>query len=125
MVQLKIKIWTKRKIKRFRESIDKKVIFEWGVIAVLLFIVYFMFNYLLMPQINLNGGKHIVINYKDNYFKDWSNIFYDIAEKLEIPIASGFKISHDKQKLTLPYGIECEFNAKEGEIKLLENIFIA
>ena len=67
MVQLKIKIWTKRKIKRFRESIDKKVIFEWGVIAVLLFIAYFMFNYLLMPQINLNGGKHIVINYKDNY----------------------------------------------------------
>ena len=67
MVQLKIKIWTKRKIKRFRESIDKKVIFEWGVIAVLLFIAYFMFNYLLMPQINLNGGKHIDINYKDNY----------------------------------------------------------
>lgn len=55
----------------------------------------------------------------------FDNIFYDIAEKLEIPIASGFKISHDKQKLTLPYGIECEFNAKEGEIKLLENIFIA
>ena len=69
MVQLKIKIWTKRKIKRFRESIDKKVIFEWGVIAVLLFIAYFMFNYLLMPQINLNGGKHIVINYKDRLIR--------------------------------------------------------
>lgn len=55
------------------------------------------------------------------YFND---IFYDIADKLEIPIASGFKISHGKQKMTLPYGIECKFDAKKGEIKILEKIFI-
>ena len=85
---MKIKIWTKRKIKRFRESIDKKVIFEWGVIAVLLFIAYFMFNYLLMPQINLIGGKHIVINYKDNY----SDMGYS-AKYLGKDVTSDVKVS--------------------------------
>ena len=77
---MKIKIWTKRKIKRFRESIDKKVIFEWGVIAVLLFIAYFMFNYLLMPQINLIGGKHIVINYKDRLLRFGSEIIFEMCK---------------------------------------------
>ena len=85
---MKIKIWTKRKIKRLRERVDKRAIFEWGVIVVLLFVAYFMFNYLLMPQINLNGGRHVVINYKDNY----SDMGYS-AKYLGKDVTSDVKIS--------------------------------
>ena len=53
----------------------------------------------------------------------FDNIFFDIAKKYNIPIASGFKISHGKQKMTLPYGVQCQFDTKKGEIKMLESIF--
>lgn len=72
---------------------------------------------------NIKGivvGEFLSIE-EEQYF---DNIFYDIAEKLDIPIASGFKISHGKQKMTLPYGIKCEFDAKVGEIKILDDIFV-
>ncbi len=72
---------------------------------------------------NIKGivvGEFLSIE-EEQYF---DNIFYDIAERLDIPIASGFKISHGMQKMTLPYGIKCEFDAKVGEIKMLEDIFI-
>ena len=72
---------------------------------------------------NIKGivvGEFLSIE-EEHYF---DNIFYDIAERLDIPIASGFKISHGKQKMTLPYGIKCEFDAKVGEIKILEDIFV-
>ena len=72
---------------------------------------------------NIKGivvGEFLSIE-EEHYF---DNIFYDIAERLDIPIASGFKISHGKQKITLPYGIKCKFDAKVGEIKILEDIFV-
>ncbi len=71
---------------------------------------------------NINGiviGDFLSVD-NEKYF---SNIFTDIAKKYNIPIASGFKISHAKQKITLPYGIQCEFNSKIGQIKILENIY--
>jgi len=39
----------------------------------------------------------------------------EIAENLNIPVAGGFKISHEKQKITLPIGV----NAKLDGLKLI------
>ena len=61
------------------------------------------------------------LNIEDSQYFD--NIFFDIAKKYNIPIASGFKISHGKQKMTLPYGMQCQFDANKGKIKMLESIF--
>lgn len=39
----------------------------WGIIIVLIFVAYFIYQFLLLPQINLNGKKKVVLNYKDKY----------------------------------------------------------
>lgn len=44
--------------------------------------------------------------------KQWfDELFYEIAAELQIPVISGFKITHEKDKVTLPYGanakLEC------------------
>ena len=55
---------------------------------------------------NLNGivlGDFLKI---DN--KIWfENLIYEIAQELNIPVLGGFKITHRKNKLTIPLGINC------------------
>lgn len=34
----------------------------------------------------------------------FDELFYEIAENLKVPVVSGFKITHKKDKVTLPYG---------------------
>ena len=37
--------------------------------------------------------------------KNWlDDLFYEIADKLQVPVLGGFKITHEKDKVTLPYG---------------------
>lgn len=37
----------------------------------------------------------------ENQLKD---LFYEVADKLNIPVSDGYKITHEKDKITLPYG---------------------
>ncbi len=57
----------KRKLSRFiKLHIDKATV-EWCFIFVLVLVAFGIFNFLLMPQIWLNGGRNILVNYKDKY----------------------------------------------------------
>lgn len=42
--------------------------------------------------------------------KHFDELFFEIGEKIKKPILSGFKITHAKEKITLPYGAEAEFS---------------
>lgn len=48
-------------------------------------------------------------------------VILELANKLNIPICDGFKITHNKIKDTLPIGIKVYFNANAGIIRILEN----
>ncbi len=48
-------------------------------------------------------------------------VILELANKLNIPICDGFKITHNKIKDTLPIGIKVYFNTKAGIIKILED----
>ena len=63
---------------------------------------------------NIKGliiGNFIGVDYEE--FLD--DLIKEIAEKLNIPVVSGFKITHEKQKITLPIGV----NAKIDGLKLI------
>lgn len=50
-------------------------------------------------------------------------VLAEISEKYNIPCCSGFQISHDRDKLTLPVGVKCVFSSDERRIEIKENIF--
>lgn len=43
-------------------------------------------------------------------YKHLDELFYEIGEKYKIPMLSGFKITHAKEKMTLPYGATAHFS---------------
>ena len=47
----------------------------------------------------------------EQYFND---IFYGL--NINIPIASGLKIGHEKEKITLPVGLKCNFNTQKLQL---------
>lgn len=49
--------------------------------------------------------------------KHLDELFFEIGNKYKIPILSGFKITHDKEKITVPYGANVEFST---DIKILK-----
>ncbi len=55
--------------------------------------------------------------------KHFDELFFEIGEKYQIPILSGFKITHAKEKITLPYGAKAEFSTKDKILKI-ENYLI-
>lgn len=50
--------------------------------------------------------------------KDLNNLFYELGEKIKKPILSGFKITHAKDKITLPYGAKAEFSTENKILKI-------
>ncbi len=42
----------------------------------------------------------------------FNELFFEIGEKIKKPILSGFKITHAKEKITLPYGAKAEFSTQ-------------
>lgn len=50
----------------------------------------------------------------------FDELFCEIGEKHKIPILSGFKITHAKEKITLPYGANAKFST-ESKILEIEN----
>lgn len=52
----------------------------------------------------------------DNRFVQ--EIFTEIANALNIPVCTGFKISHESEKITVPVGANCVFDSGSGSIEL-------
>lgn len=50
-------------------------------------------------------------------------VIFEIADALKIPVCSGFKITHNKIKDTLPVGIKSLFDANKGTIEFQEKMF--
>lgn len=45
-------------------------------------------------------------------------LFEELAQKLKIPICDGFKITHNKEKDTIPIGVKAIFNSNIGKITI-------
>jgi muramoyltetrapeptide carboxypeptidase len=85
-------------------------------------------------QLKLSG---VLDNIKGLVFCDFSAIepeagqslpelFAELTTDLQakgIPVGYGFSIGHGEQTGTIPYGIHCRFDAKEGNLNLLESPF--
>lgn len=52
--------------------------------------------------------------------KHFDELFFEIGAKYKIPILSGFKITHAKEKITLPYGAKAEFSTGGKWDKILK-----
>lgn len=66
---------------------------------------------------NLTGiilGDFLDIQNQEHF----DELFFEIGEKYKIPILSGFKITHAKEKITLPYGANAEFSTKTKLLKI-------
>jgi muramoyltetrapeptide carboxypeptidase len=66
---------------------------------------------------NLQGiilGDFLNIDNK-KYFDE---LFFEIGEKIQKPIQSGFKITHGTEKITLPYGVEASFSTETKVLKI-------
>lgn len=50
--------------------------------------------------------------------KHLDELFYEIGNRYKIPMLSGFKITHKKDKITLPYGAEADFSTKTKVLKI-------
>lgn len=50
----------------------------------------------------------------------FDNIFYELGEKLNIPIMSGLKIGHIDEKITIPLGINVEFDTEKRMMSEVE-----
>lgn len=51
-------------------------------------------------------------------YKHLDELFYEIGGKYKIPILSGFKITHAKEKMTLPYGAKAELSTDTKVLKI-------
>lgn len=51
-------------------------------------------------------------------YKHLDELFYELGEKHKIPMLSGFKITHAKEKMTLPYGAKAEFSTEKKKLKI-------
>lgn len=65
-----------------------------------------MFTQLMnIPKFKMNIKGIILGEFIDNGYPDQLNeLFDEIASKLSVPTLSGFNITHDKEKLTIPVG---------------------
>lgn len=50
--------------------------------------------------------------------KHFDDFFDELGEKYKVPILSGFKISHAKEKITLPNGAMAEFSTEDKILKI-------
>lgn len=51
-------------------------------------------------------------------YKHLDELFYEIGGKYKIPMLSGFKITHAKEKMTLPYGVKAELSTETKVINI-------
>ena len=79
-----------------------------------------MFSQLLnLPQFrtNLQGiilGEFLDISSED----DLHELFCELGERLNVPILDGFKITHAKEKITVPIGANASFNTDDKRVNI-------
>lgn len=74
-----------------------------------------------MAKIRKNVKGIAFGEFKDIENQQWLNeLLNEFANKLKIPCCGNFKITHNKEKDTIPIGVNAIFNANTGEIKLTE-----
>jgi muramoyltetrapeptide carboxypeptidase LdcA involved in peptidoglycan recycling len=45
------------------------------------------------------------------YPEQLCDIYKEISDKLDIPVCTGFRLTHNKDKITIPYGRSGEINS--------------
>lgn len=50
--------------------------------------------------------------------KFFDELFFEIGEKIQKPILSGFKITHARDKITIPYGAETKFSTETKKLTI-------
>lgn len=50
--------------------------------------------------------------------KHFDELFFETGEKIKKPILSGFRITHAREKITLPYGANAEFSTDDEILKI-------
>lgn len=50
--------------------------------------------------------------------KYFDELFQEMGGKFKVPILSGFKITHAREKITLPYGVQAEFSTENKILKI-------
>lgn len=72
-----------------------------------------------IPQFRKNLAGIILGDFLDiKNKKHFNELFFEIGEMYKIPILSGFKITHAKEKITLPYGAKAEFSTTDKILKI-------
>lgn len=79
-----------------------------------------MFTQLLnIPQFRKNLTGIILGDFLDiENKKHFDELFFEIGRKYKVPILSGFKITHAKEKITIPYGAKAEFSTDDKILKI-------
>lgn len=84
-----------------------------------------MFTQILNIKELKNNLKGLVVGQfsdvdREIYVKE---LLTEISSDLKIPTADNFLISHEKDKFTLPIGVNCTFNANEKTLTVNEKLF--
>lgn len=83
-----------------------------------------MFTQLLnIEKFRKNLAGIILGEFTDVDSGDYFNFFFKNLE-VSVPIKSGLKIGHTKQKLTVPIGVQCELDTSKNYIKILEDYIV-
>lgn len=53
-----------------------------------------------------------------NNQKHFDELFFELESNYKVPILSGFKITHSKDKITIPQGALASFNTKDCKLKI-------
>lgn len=78
-----------------------------------------MTQLLNIPQFSKNLAGIILGDFLDiKNKKHFDELFVEIGAKYKLPIISGFKITHAKEKITLPYGAKAEFSTTDKVLKI-------
>ncbi len=77
-----------------------------------------MFTQLInMPEFRTKVKGIVLGDFLDSgYPEQLDELFTEIGKELNIPVIGGFKISHDDNKITLPYGAKAQLNNTELRI---------
>lgn len=78
-----------------------------------------MTQLLNIPQFRKNLSGIILGDFLDiKNKKHFDELFFELGTKHKVPILSGFKITHAKEKITLPYGAKAEFSTRTKILKI-------
>lgn len=78
-----------------------------------------MTQLLNIPQFGKNLAGIILGDFLDiKNKKHFDELFFEIGGKCKVPILSDFKITHAKEKITLPYGAKAGFSTTDKILKI-------